>query len=135
MFCIEGGEYSHVMARCFLLVRGHDVVACPRRGHALYTQFSVCDGAKTVTFPTSCVSALRLCALWSILLSLTQCPNSKRCHEEFFGQFFRWGGCLKCGACRGGFWLHRRRRSRLCSVCWCGWGCVAGSSGSQMPCD
>lgn len=29
---MEGGEYNHVMARCFLLVRGYDVVACPRRG-------------------------------------------------------------------------------------------------------
>ena len=35
-YCIEGGEYSHVMARCFLLVRGYGVVACPRRGCSAY---------------------------------------------------------------------------------------------------
>lgn len=29
------------MARCFMLVRGYGVVACPRRGHALHAQFSV----------------------------------------------------------------------------------------------
>ena len=68
---MEGGEYNHVMARCFLLVRGYDVVACPRRGNALHTQSSAGDGVKTVTLTTFCVSALRLCALWSILLRFT----------------------------------------------------------------
>lgn len=110
------------------------VLSRVRGGGALHTQSSVSNGAKTVTFTTFCVSALRLCALWSILLRLTQCPNSKRCSTRgslgsFFGSAFWWGGCHKCGSCRGGFWLHRRRGSHLCSVCWCGWICAFGVVG------
>ena len=48
-----------------------------------------------------------------------------------FVSAFWWGGHHKCGAYRGGFWLHRRRRSHLCSVRWCGWICVCGVVGKS----
>lgn len=68
---MEGGEYSHIMARPAFCSCEVMVLSRVRAGaHALHTQSSIGDGAKTVTSRTFCASALRLCALWSILLRL-----------------------------------------------------------------
>lgn len=91
------------------------------------------DGAKTVTSPASCVSALRLCALWSILLRITtQCSNSRL-----------WGGSLGSSVgsafwvrwrkqARGGFWFHQRRGLIYVACAGAGGAVLSGSSGSSQ---
>lgn len=54
--------------------------------------------------------------------------HSKRCHEGFFGQFFRWGGCHNAGRIVVGFGCIDGDGLIYVACA----GAVAGSSGSQV---
>ena len=102
-FCIESGEYSHVITRRFLTVRGYGVVTCcPRRGHALYKQYSIGDGAKTVNFS----SLLRVRVEVVRLMSNPSEDSSPVLKQHVMGEVL-W--VVSVGSA---FWVRRRTQVR-----------------------